>query len=40
VNGRMWFGVHFRTADELGSRMGRQVARWALDHYFRPVEND
>jgi hypothetical protein len=40
VNGRMWLGVHFRTADELGSRMGEQVAGWALDHYFRPVEGD
>jgi hypothetical protein len=40
VNGRMWLGVHFRTADEVGSRMGQQVAGWALDHYFRPVEDD
>jgi hypothetical protein len=40
VNGRMWLGIHFRTADEVGSRMGQQVAGWALDHYFRPVEDD
>ena len=39
VNGRMWLGVHFRTADEVGVRMGQQVAGWALDHYFRLVEN-
>jgi hypothetical protein len=38
VNGRMWLGIHFRTADEVGGRMGQQVAGWALDHYFRPVE--
>jgi hypothetical protein len=40
VNGRMWLGVHFRTADELGRRMGERVARWALAHYFKPVDDD
>jgi hypothetical protein len=40
VNGRMWLGIHFRTADELGRRMGERVARWALAHYFKPVDDD
>jgi hypothetical protein len=30
-------GIHFRFADTAGARMGEQVADWALDHYFRPV---
>jgi PAP2 superfamily len=31
---RVWAGVHFRTADVLGERLGRQVAHWLRDHYF------
>jgi hypothetical protein len=40
VNGRMWLGIHFRHADEVGRDMGEKVAGWALDHYFQPVEDD
>ena len=38
VDPRVWLGIHFRTADTPGARMGQQLANWALDHYFRPVE--
>jgi hypothetical protein len=31
---RVWAGVHFRTADALGERLGRQVADCLRDHYF------
>lgn len=34
---RVWLGFHFRSADTRGVEMGRNVANWALDHYFRPV---
>ena len=37
VNARIWLGIHFRTADVRGVRMGQQVAAWALSHYFQPV---
>jgi hypothetical protein len=37
VDARVWLGIHFRFADTGGARMGQQVADWALDHYFRPV---
>jgi hypothetical protein len=37
VDARVWLGIHFRTADVRGARMGQQVADWALDHYFRPA---
>jgi hypothetical protein len=40
VNGRMWLGVHFRTADEVGSQMGQRIAEWALGRYFKPVDDD
>lgn len=36
VNGRIWSGLHFRTADVAALKMGRKVADYALDHYFRP----
>ena len=35
VNARVWSGIHFRTADEVGIRVGRRVADWAMDRYFR-----
>jgi PAP2 superfamily len=37
VDARVCSGIHFRTADEQGARMGRQVARWRDQHYFRPI---
>lgn len=37
IDARVWLGIHFRTADVVGSEMGARVADWALDHYFQPV---
>lgn len=39
VDARVWLGIHFRSADVRGERMGEQVAEWALDRYFRPVSS-
>jgi hypothetical protein len=36
VDARVWSGIHFRTADEQGERIGRQVARYREEHYFQP----
>jgi hypothetical protein len=36
VDARVWSGIHFRTADEHGERIGRQVARYREQHYFEP----
>jgi hypothetical protein len=36
VNARVWSGIHFRTADEQGERIGEQVARYRDTHYFQP----
>ncbi|HEX5618793.1 MAG TPA: vanadium-dependent haloperoxidase [Solirubrobacteraceae bacterium] len=38
VDARVWGGIHFRTADEQGAGIGRNVARWERKHYFRRVE--
>jgi hypothetical protein len=38
VDARVWLGIHFRTADVRGAQMGQQVANWALDRYFQPVD--
>jgi hypothetical protein len=40
VDARIWSGIHFRTADEQGARIGGQVAKWRDKHYFRPVHDD
>ena len=37
IDARVYQGLHFRTADEQGARLGRDVARWADKHYFRRV---
>ena len=36
VDARVWSGIHFRTADAQGARIGRQVARYRDRHYFQP----
>lgn len=36
IDARIYSGLHFRTADEVGSRQGRQVARFVLTHALRP----
>jgi hypothetical protein len=37
VDARVWSGIHFRTADEQGARLGREVANWRAKHYFGAV---
>jgi hypothetical protein len=34
VDARIWSGIHFRTADEDGARIGTRVARYGARHYF------
>jgi hypothetical protein len=36
IDARVYSGIHFRTADEVGARMGRQVARFVSTHALRP----
>ncbi|MGW1542260.1 vanadium-dependent haloperoxidase [Streptomyces sp. NPDC002309] len=33
----MWGGIQFRTSGEAGTRVGRAIGNYALDHDFRPV---
>jgi hypothetical protein len=37
IDARVWGGIHFRTADVVGARIGTQVGRWMEQHYFQPV---
>jgi hypothetical protein len=37
VDARVWSGIHFRTADEQGERIGKRVARYREEHYFQPT---
>ena len=32
---RVYIGFHFRTSDETGARLGRQVARFVVNHALR-----
>jgi hypothetical protein len=36
-NARVWAGLHFRTADVQGERLGLNVAGYIGEHYFQPV---
>lgn len=36
IDARVYSGIHFRTADEVGARTGRQVARFVSTHALRP----
>ena len=36
---RIYGGMHFRTATQHGTAMGRDVARWVAKNYFRPLNN-
>jgi hypothetical protein len=38
IDARVFSGIHFRTADEVGARLGRQVARFVMTHALRPVK--
>jgi hypothetical protein len=37
---RVWAGIHFRTADEHGTRLGQKVAEYAMTHYLQPLGSE
>lgn len=37
IDARVYSGIHFRTADVVGARQGRQVAQFVLKHALRPA---
>jgi hypothetical protein len=37
VDSRVWGGVHFRTAEVQGARLGKEVAGWERKYYFKPA---
>ena len=37
MDARVWQGIHFRSADIQGARIGRQVAEWVNANAFQPV---
>ena len=38
INARVWAGIHFRTADLEGARLGKNVARYLHKHYLQPID--
>ncbi len=40
VNARVWAGLHYRNSGEVGVQLGKDVARWTLHRYFRPVHDE
>lgn len=39
INARLWAGIHFRTADVQGARLGEKVARYLHQHDLQPVHS-
>ncbi|MGW3961531.1 vanadium-dependent haloperoxidase [Amycolatopsis sp. NPDC005003] len=39
VGARIWAGIHFRSADVDGTRLGTGVGRYITGHYFRPCRS-
>lgn len=39
IDARVYSGIHFRTADVVGARMGRQVARFVVTHALEPIRD-
>jgi hypothetical protein len=35
IDARIYSGFHYRTSDEVGARVGRQVARFVFTHALR-----
>jgi len=38
VNARIYMGIHFRFADEVARRQGKQAADWAFSHALQPLD--
>lgn len=38
IEARIYLGIHFRTPDVQGARLGRNVGRWLVDHFFQPID--
>lgn len=37
IDARVYSGIHFRTADVVGARLGRQVAQFVMTHALKPA---
>ncbi len=38
IDSRVWGGIHWRTAETVGARLGRRIARWERTRYFKPAQ--
>jgi hypothetical protein len=38
VDVRIWQGIHFRFADEMGRKQGERVAIWVFQNFLKPVQ--
>ena len=38
INGRVWLGYHFRTADVVSRDLGLRLTAWTLGHFFQATK--
>jgi hypothetical protein len=39
IDARIYLGIHSRTPDVQGAKLGRNVASYVADHYFERVDD-
>jgi hypothetical protein len=37
MNARVWGGMHFRSANEDGAELGKNIAKWVMKNHFQPA---
>ena len=40
LNARIYGGMHYRSSSAVGTELGRQVSRQAIEHFFLPGRTD
>jgi hypothetical protein len=41
IEARVWGGIHYRTSDLVGAKMGKEIGTWVVQHFLKPIdEND
>ena len=38
IEARIWAGLHYRTADVQAAELGKNVADFAMEHNFQPLD--
>ena len=40
IEARVWGGIHFRTSDLVGAKMGKEIGKWVVQHFLKPIDDN